>query len=105
MFKETERGAQCGWEQGPVYHHQAVSYRDLPDGPVVKTLPSNARGTQVQCLVRELRSNMLNCVARKKKKRLNRSHEKDTELYSPVACVHSHCSIGWLIPAHQHPFF
>ena len=68
MFKETERGAQCGWEQGPVYHHQAVSYRDLPDGPVVKTLPSNARGTQVQCLVRELISNMLNCVARKKKK-------------------------------------
>ena len=42
---------------------------------------------------------------KKKKKRLNRSHEKDTELYSPVACVHSHCSIGWLIPAHQHPFF
>ena len=75
MFKETERGAQCGWEQGPVYHHQAVSYRDLPDGPMVKTLPSNARGTQVQSLVRELRYHMLNRVARKKK-RLNRSHEK-----------------------------
>ena len=77
MFKETERGAQCGWGQGPVYHHQAVSYTGTSLMVQWLRLCFPMQGAQVQSLVRELRSHMLNHVAKKKKKkRLYRSHEK-----------------------------
>ena len=69
MFKETERGAQCGWGQGPVYHHQAVSYTGTSLMVQWLRLCFPMQGAQVQSLVRELRSHMLNHVAKKKKKK------------------------------------
>ena len=43
---------------------------DFPGGPVVKIPPFHCRGQWVQSLVRELRSGMPRCMAKKKKKDL-----------------------------------
>ena len=42
-----------------------IWFRDFPGGPVVMTPCSHCRGTQVQPLVRELRSCILCCVAKR----------------------------------------
>ena len=46
-----------------------VRLRDFSGTPVVKTLPFNCRGAQVQSLVEKLRSLMLHRVAKKKKEK------------------------------------